>query len=627
MIETTTYDIKQIQSLLNISRTQVLRLAEELHWEVEKVKCGRTYKNVYKKADIDNYLAPVRKKEKEKEEITRTVKLKEAKQIDELPGWNQQIAGAKYILCLRLSEAYEEDPGTPKGAIIEKFVKDVFKNYPAQMDILKTISVPTMRRWYSIYLKNKDNPLALASGHGGNKGTRHVAKEVLLFAKSLYLSKNKPKMTVVWEQVIQHFGANVISYGTLRNFLKSDLTNIEKDLGRMGKKEFKDTHTIYIRRGYEDIRAGEVWMSDGHDLEMMCYRGNRKKANGERYYGSPKLITWIDVKSRLIVGWTLSWTETTEAIAIALKNAIAQYGLPKTLYTDNGKAYKSKVLKGTEELDGLYATLGLEVTHALPYNAQAKHIERWFVDFKESFTKLSKTYKGGNIVERPEHMRSFAMQKLMKGEILEEEELRQAIALWIANKNDFYYKIRRAGGLGGHRGKGMKNKTPLELFNEENPIESRRMLAEEKLRLLFLYEEMRTVQQNGIEFLENTYEHEQLYFHLGERVKIKYDPHSLEEVYVYLETGEFLCKAKKQALAGWNDITAIKEHKKKLKKIKKLSKEILDITEEVRDQENIIEYSLEDYIATEKAKIEYNNKNKEKDSVYIGEGIYIEVDD
>ena len=64
-----------------------------------------------------------------------------------------------------------------------------------------------------------------------------------------------------------------------------------------------------------------------------------------------------------------------------------KYGVPQHLYTDNGKAYKSKVLKGTDELDGIYASLGINVDHARAYNAQAKHIERWFVDFKESFTK------------------------------------------------------------------------------------------------------------------------------------------------------------------------------------------------------------------------------------------------
>ena len=80
----------------------------------------------------------------------------------------------------------------------------------------------------------------------------------------------------------------------------------------------------------------------------------------------------------------------------------------------------------------------------------------------------------------------------------------------------------------------MNNRTPLEVFNEEYPIDSRRMIPEEKLRLLFLYEDIRIVQQNGIMFMGYTYEHEQLYFHQNlKRLKIKYDPHNLQ-VFMYI---------------------------------------------------------------------------------------------
>lgn len=618
MVNTAVYDIKQIQTLLNVSRTQVLRLAEKQNWEVEKIKVGRTYKNVYKKEDVDNYLVPVKAEEKE---VTRTVTVKEANNIDELPDWNQRIANSRYLLCIKLEEAYEIQSGS-KTEIIENFVeKEIPNKYKNQLEVLKTVSVPTLRRWYGIYKKNKDNPLALASGHGTNKGIRHVHEDVLSLVKSLYLSKNKPKMSVVWEQVLLHYGEKVISYGTLRNYIKNDLTRLEKDLGRMGKKEFKDTHVPYVERDYHDIKPGDVWMSDGHDFEFMCYKGNKRNAKGEREKRSPKLIVWTDVKSRLIVGWTLSWTETTEAIAIALKRGIEKYGLPSALYTDNGKAYKADILKGNEELTGIYATLGLKVTHALPYNAQAKHIERSFVDFKESFAKMSMTYKGGNQGERPEHMKGFAREKASNLMVLEEHELEQAIEMWVEYKNHGYYEIR-----GGHRGKGMNKMTPLSFFNKENPVEKRKMLSEEKLRLLFLYEQVRTVQQNGIEYLGNTYQHEQLYFHLGEKVTIKYDPHNLREIFVYLETGEFLCKATKLQLAGWNDVTALKEHKKRLNKIKKLSKEILNINEQIRDDGNIIEHSLEETIKAEKAKIEYRKNKSDKEQVYLGDGVYVEVD-
>lgn len=640
MVTVKEYDMKDLEKLLNRDRTHILRLAKAENWAVRKVKEGRAYKNKYLASDVKAYL-----KRKNQEKVnkaidrklaTRTVLKKEATAVDELPDWNQRIANSRYILCIKLDEAYTEWEGS-KEEIIKKFVEEIPSRYPQQYENIKTISVSTLRRWYGIYKKNMDNPLALASGHGTNKGMRRVAPEVLELAKSLYFNKNKPKMTVVWEKVLETFGEKVIGYGTLRNYLNYDINIIEKDKARMGKKEFKDAHSPYIVRNYEDIKAGDIWMSDGHDLEMMCYRGTKKKANGERYFGSPKLIVWIDVKSRLITGWTLSWTETSEAIAIALKRGIERYGLPNELYTDNGAAYKSKVLKGSEELDGIYASLGLKVKHALPYNAQAKHIERWFVDFKESFTKESLTYKGGNIVERPEHMKGFGMQKLSKGEILEQEELERYIERWIEKKNHFYYALRRAAGLKAHRGRGMNNKTPLEIYNEECPEAKRKMLNQEKLRLLFLYEEMRTVQQNGIEYLGNTYIHDLLYYNQGERVKIKYDPHDLKSIYVYLDTGEFLCKADKLQTAGWNDVTAIKEHKKRVKRLRKLEKEMIGVKEEIREEINVVDWAFNENLSLEQKKdrLEYTeiedavvieNKSK-KQQVEVAPGVFIDIND
>lgn len=615
------YEGKELEKLLGKSRTQILRLAKEKNWQIVKKKVGRTYKNFYLSESVDNYIKALEEKEASKPARVRTVIKKEATTIDELPLWNQRVAWARYILCNKLEEQYSSSAGS-KLEIVENFVENASKDFPQQMEVIKKLSVPTLRRWFGVYLKNKTNPLALSSGHGTNKGVRRIDTEVLEAIRGLYKSKNKPNMMFVYERIVAAFGTDAISYGTMRNYIKYDMTSVEKDKARMGAKEFKDTYSPYIIRGYDDIKAGQVWMSDGHDLEMMCYRGNKKKANGERYYGSPKLIVWIDVKSRLITGWTLSWTETTESIAIALKRGIEKYGVPEQLFTDNGKAYKSKILKGTDELDGIYASLGLEVSHALPYNAQSKHIERWFVDFKETFTKSSITYKGGNISERPERMKSFAMDKIAKGKILEQEELEAALEAFINYKNHSYYALRRETGRKAHRGRGMNNRTPLEVFNEENPVGERKMLSDEKLRLLFLYEEIRTIQQNGIEYLGNTYEHENLYFHQKEKVKIKFDPHDLRSIYVYLETGEFLCKADKLQTAGWsNDIDSIKAKANRHKKIAKLEKLIIGIREEEREETGIIEYNFEK--KEEEKLIEVKKKKKE---IYLGNGIYQVID-
>lgn len=168
----------------------------------------------------------------------------------------------------------------------------------------------------------------------------------------------------------------------------------------------------------------------------------------------------------------------------------------------------------------------------------------------------------------------------------------------------------------------MNNKTPLEVFNEEYPLKNRKLLSNEQLRLLFLYEDIRTVQQNGIEFLGNIYANEQVYFHQKEKVKIKYDPHDLRYIYVYLFTGEFLCKADKLQTAGWNDIPAIKEYKKRVKKLNTLHKQMIEIRETEREESGIIEYNFEE----REVEILEDNRPKQK-QVYLGDGLYQIIDE
>lgn len=63
--------------------------------------------------------------------------------------------------------------------------------------------------------------------------------------------------------------------------------------------------------------------------------------------------------------------------------------------------------KGFTELgfQGLYAKLGIETVFARPYNARAKVIERFFLDFQESFEKLIPSYIGTSIENKPAWMK------------------------------------------------------------------------------------------------------------------------------------------------------------------------------------------------------------------------------
>ena len=58
------------------------------------------------------------------------------------------------------------------------------------------------------------------------------------------------------------------------------------------------------------------------------------------------------------------------------------------------------------EVPGVFKRLGINMTNAIVRNAKAKIIERRFRDVKDSLSRLFNTYTGGNVVEKPERLKT-----------------------------------------------------------------------------------------------------------------------------------------------------------------------------------------------------------------------------
>ncbi|MCZ0211607.1 hypothetical protein OZK63_40310, partial [Streptomyces sp. UMAF16] len=103
--------------------------------------------------------------------------------------------------------------------------------------------------------------------------------------------------------------------------------------------------------------------------------------------------------------------------------------------------------------------------------------------------------------ERPDTLKPILKKEkqLATGEVLELSEVEAYLEYWVAYRNDKYYRFRR-----GHRGDGMDGKTPKQ-WMDSLPETERIRIAEDQLRMLFMYEDIRKVTQNGVVFLQNTY--------------------------------------------------------------------------------------------------------------------------
>ena len=84
------------------------------------------------------------------------------------------------------------------------------------------------------------------------------------------------------------------------------------------------------------------------------------------------LIAFIDSATRFVPAAELRLSEGAADHEYALKQAFLKYGLPRTLYLDNGSAQRSR------SLQLILAELGVRLLHAEAYDPQAKGaIERW----------------------------------------------------------------------------------------------------------------------------------------------------------------------------------------------------------------------------------------------------------
>ena len=102
-------------------------------------------------------------------------------------------------------------------------------------------------------------------------------------------------------------------------------------------------------------------------------------------------------------------TENTQCIASALRNAFLNLGLiPKVVYQDNGKAFKSKYFQHLDfeedGFNGVYANLGIHSVIVRKYNARAKDIERYFLEFQKECEKLMPSYIGTSIENHSDWM-------------------------------------------------------------------------------------------------------------------------------------------------------------------------------------------------------------------------------
>ena len=300
-------------------------------------------------------------------------------------------------------------------------------------------------------------------------------------------------------------------------------------LARDGEKALSDKVEPYIKRDASLLEVGDILVADGHKLAFNVINPFTGKAS------RATLVGFLDWKSTALVGYEIMLEENTQCIASALRNSIINLDMiPKIVYQDNGRAFRAKYFtddKGFTELGfrGLYSKLGIETVFARPYNARAKVIERFFKEFQEGFEKLLPSYVGSSIQNKPAYMmRNEKLHKNWHNEYIPTiEETIKMIDMWLNFKNS-------------RPCPNEPDKTIAEVLESRKQQNVDINLLDD----LMLATEVKTIQRNGIRFLNCDYFDERLYG-FKNRVLIKYNLFDLTSIKVYTTKGEYLCTAER----------------------------------------------------------------------------------
>lgn len=229
-------------------------------------------------------------------------------------------------------------------------------------EVTKTISVPTLERWFYAYRKGGLDALLPKprSDRGRARALADEMRELLLAIRRENPSASVPLIlaTLVRDGRMDR---DAVSAATVRRLYA------EHGLDRIAIRDGSSTHT---RLRWQAERPGALWHGD------VCHGPNLLidgKSVPLRIHGM------LDDNSRFVVALEAMHNEREIDMLGLLCRAVRRYGLPEALYLDNGSTYSGDSLRlGCERL-------GVTLIHARPYSPEARgKMERFWRTLREA---------------------------------------------------------------------------------------------------------------------------------------------------------------------------------------------------------------------------------------------------
>ena len=322
----------------------------------------------------------------------------------------------------------------------------------------------------------------------------------------------------------------------------AQIPNVELLRGRLTGAALR-AHQTYVKRDWSQAHINDVWMGDGHSLKMKVQHPD----HGQPF--TPELTMIMDTRSRMIVGWSLAYSESCIAVGDALRHAIGQHGVPAIYYSDNGSGQTNKVLD--TDVFGVLPRLGIEHQTGLPGNPQGRGmIERLNQTVGHLIARQFATYYGGGADPDTVRENLTGVASLAKALAEKKTELtpKQTRAKGKLPRWDDLLKVIEAviHHYNHEREHSEIQCTPAALYAAllaESADEIVR-LSEIELRDMFRPQFTRVVRRGWLNLHNKDYWHRELEKHDGETVVMAVDQHDPETVIVRALNGDWICDAK-----------------------------------------------------------------------------------
>lgn len=427
-----------------------------------------------------------------------------------------------------------------KAEIDATYVKQCKEKYDPDFPVSKDI----LYRKQAALRSNDLDGLIDKRGHW-KKGKSSVPTEIRDLFMYTYLDERALSIKKCVEAtglIIEHERPELLpqipSYDTFYRWSKECPMPVAT-LARAGEKAFNDRCGVFVDRLYDDMESNDYWIADGHSIDVIT-----QMDDGSQQQHRLTLSAFIDARSGIYVGWVVTDNPSSDATLCALRKAIKSHGIPRYLYVDNGREYLNYDIGGMghrarkRHVDiklptPILSRLGIQMTNAIPRNAQAKIIEREFRNFT-FLSQLFETWCGSNVVAKPEKLKS----KLKAGKIPTDSELTQVVEDMIEG---YFNQQVYNGKVVADRGK-----TRNEVYNAH--LSKIRKAADEDLNLMMMRStRMQTIAQNGVYVKISGekiyYFNDELFMLQGKKVFVRFDPEAMDEVRVYDEDEKFMLTA------------------------------------------------------------------------------------